>query len=362
MWERIRNFITKDTDAENEVKMYSVIMRLVLICNLVYLIWGVVYTGLYSQYEFMAFEIGCIVATLFFFYCTYSRKTIIASIGINLIFVITMIIHSAYYGVNTGIFQLIYVMTILICILDFYKYKVSKFICLVLALSCRIVVYTFFQNKAPIYGSSDLANAHWQIANMIIFAAMIIFAVVVATADFTEMRKKLTRTNSNLRDMAGRDPLTGLYNRRSAQKYIEECINQFESGQIEALTLVMADIDHFKTVNDTYGHDNGDEVIRTMSNIMGASMRGKGVAARWGGEEFLLVYVNANGDNACENLYELQREIGAQSFRFDGKDVKITFTFGVAEFGYGSNLDATIKEADEKLYLGKARGRNVVIF
>lgn len=361
MLEKIKSFINKDVSNDNEVKMYSVIMRVLLIYLCVYTLIGIIFAAAGRQLEPVLWSIGVLTVSCILFALTYNNRTSIATCGFCVLLTVVMCIHLNYYGLGTTVLQYSFVQVVAIYALDYLPKKYLKVLSLLAVLASRCVLYMLFKDKTPMYGS-DSTSAHWQAVNMIVISLMIATTIVIATADFTEMRAKFRNTNFKLRDVAGRDPLTQLFNRRAGYTFIQEQMAGFDKGEVSAITLAMADIDHFKSINDTYGHDNGDEVLKCMANVMGAFMRENGVAIRWGGEEFVLAFININGDDAYTKLCDLQKLIADQKFTFNGDEVKITFTFGLSEFGKGDTMDSVVKEADSKLYLGKEKGRNIIIY
>ena len=128
------------------------------------------------------------------------------------------------------------------------------------------------------------------------------------------------------------------------------------------LTVAIGDIDFFKHINDTYGHDAGDYVLETIAKIMNEFMESKGMVARWGGEEFLFSFENINGDYAFEEMSKLLHLIERYEFSFNGTPIKVTMTFGLEEYDDNLGVDKVISKADEKLYMGKEQGRNRVIY
>jgi diguanylate cyclase (GGDEF)-like protein len=117
------------------------------------------------------------------------------------------------------------------------------------------------------------------------------------------------------------------------------------------------DIDYFKKINDTYGHDTGDKVLETMSSIFRVSIRGFDSLIRWGGEEFLLIAPTTDLEKAGLLAERLRKIIENQSFDTAGK---ITISLGVASFRSDDNKDSIVKRADEALYVAKRNGRNRV--
>lgn len=156
------------------------------------------------------------------------------------------------------------------------------------------------------------------------------------------------------------DPLTGLHNRRYMTQAIEQEKLRFKRTE-RPFALIIADIDHFKVVNDTYGHECGDEVLKQVSRTILGLLREQDHVARWGGEEFL-VMLPETGLKGAESVADKLRMAVAETVA-KGPDggVKVTMTFGVAEFSNMVSVDEIIKNADNALYQGKETGRNKVV-
>ena len=175
-----------------------------------------------------------------------------------------------------------------------------------------------------------------------------------------DMGRNVVRMQKSIRELIELDQLTGLYNRRYVQRKLEAVqAKSLETG--EPFSVAIGDIDFFKKVNDTYGHECGDAVLMDVSARMRELMKGRGFAARWGGEEFLLVFENYRLEMAADSLEDLLRLIRSRTVAFQGEKVKVTMTFGVTE-GSAEQLDRIIGKADEKLYYGKNNGRNQVVW
>lgn len=124
--------------------------------------------------------------------------------------------------------------------------------------------------------------------------------------------------------------------------------------------MAIGDIDDFKHVNDTYGHECGDVVLKEISKLMKKSMLGKGFAARWGGEEFLLVFKGMDLDAASDVLSGFLGEVRKKEIPFNDQIVKVTMTFGIVT-GDAERLERIVSEADKKLYYGKNNGKNQIV-
>ena len=178
------------------------------------------------------------------------------------------------------------------------------------------------------------------------------------------MEAKLIQYNKRLETQANTDTLTGLYNRRKGMDVLEKTLEKLSvaGDSAEALSVCICDIDFFKKVNDTYGHDFGDEVLKTVSDTLKESVGERNMAIRWGGEEFLLIFKGINGENAYPIVEMIRSKIKNKKLMYEDTEVSVTMTFGLAEYGYSESLTELLKNADEKLYQGKESGRNRVIY
>jgi diguanylate cyclase (GGDEF)-like protein len=159
---------------------------------------------------------------------------------------------------------------------------------------------------------------------------------------------------------ANRDFLTGLYNRRYFFETMEEFMQEEESSH-EQFAVGMIDIDLFKNVNDTYGHDTGDKAIIHLANILSSDTGHMDIVSRFGGEEFCVVLKNINQFSALDIFERLRKKVENSSlFSTKGEEVRFTISIGVAIYHEGS-LEDTIDQADMKLYQAKHNGRNQVI-
>lgn len=156
------------------------------------------------------------------------------------------------------------------------------------------------------------------------------------------------------------DSLTGLSNRMDIMEKIEaERIRQLRRGH--AFTLIIGDIDNFKSINDTYGHDAGDYVLKKIAGTVKEQVRGIDRPARIGGEEFLIMLVETAIDDGERAAERIRREIESMVFTYRHETISVTMTFGISEFaGEKDNVEDCIKRADQALYAGKKQGNCVI--
>nr|WP_203544888.1 diguanylate cyclase [Desulfovibrio sp. JC010] len=178
----------------------------------------------------------------------------------------------------------------------------------------------------------------------------------------------LCRVNSNLefleliqasRDRANKDFLTGLWNRRYFFEYGEPLYSQSFSADRE-LCVVMLDIDHFKKINDTFGHDAGDQVLIDFSALLAEFVGDLGLVSRFGGEEFTIILDGVQADGLMDFLEEFRAQVENFAVEFKGKIINMTVSIG-ATANMDESLTAMIGRADDKLYEAKRSGRNRIL-
>ncbi len=165
--------------------------------------------------------------------------------------------------------------------------------------------------------------------------------------------------NNNLEKSASIDALTGLLNRRTIESYIDRSIRKAR-GEGSDFSVLMCDIDNFKKVNDTYGHDCGDQVLVNIANIIKSEVRPDDAVFRWGGEEIFIV-VNGGEYIAKAVAERCRKAIEESSVSYNGKDISVTITIGGATHYQGASRDDLINRADKHLYEGKQNGKNQVV-
>ena len=184
--------------------------------------------------------------------------------------------------------------------------------------------------------------------------------VLKRSDELGEMGKHAVKMQKSLRELVEQDILTKLYNRRSGEKMVRQIQDEYRRSGIP-FCVALGDVDYFKKVNDTYGHECGDIVLVHLADRLKEHMRRKGFAARWGGEEFLLVFQDYHLEDAVKSVEELMEDIRSMAISYHNeKEIHITMTFGVVE-GSEDKIDHIIRESDTKLYLGKKQGRDQIV-
>lgn len=173
-------------------------------------------------------------------------------------------------------------------------------------------------------------------------------------------RRASERLEQDMTLLANRDTLTSLPNRRCMTALLH---GERKSSILDGKRFVvgLADVDHFKKINDEYGHDCGDFVLKEVGHLLEEALRSGDAVARWGGEEFLILMRSPDIESSLIGVKRAQDRLGSHSFDFQGREVKVSLTFGLVLVEPGGCLETALKTADDRLYQGKRAGRNRVV-
>ncbi|WP_186406645.1 sensor domain-containing diguanylate cyclase [Candidatus Accumulibacter aalborgensis] len=189
---------------------------------------------------------------------------------------------------------------------------------------------------------------------------LLLVSVVMDISERKRAEREVQALQQELREQSTHDALTGLYNRRYLQDTLgRELLEAKREGR--PVSVILADLDHFKAVNDRHGHLGGDEALRVFGALLKRHARGSDIYCRYGGEEFLLVLPGMTAEIAVERAEQLRVAIASAPVNHGGSLISVTASFGIATFPRdGRNGDELIAAADRALYAAKAAGRNRV--
>jgi len=242
-------------------------------------------------------------------------------------------------------------------------YKKKEMASFLLSLSPILIftslyVYNLIQPKPviPVKTYVIIVFAAYNLA--VTFMVMIGFLMLLHW-DMSSKTTSLTSKNEALNQEANRDALTGLFNRRYMNQELDEKMRLLqEEGRI--FGVIICDIDNFKKVNDTFGHESGDDVLVNVARVLMSSLRDNDVVCRWGGEEFLIA-IDGNRKITMDVAERIRGMIEDMVVISHGYTIKITMTFGVTESIPGLPVDKLVEIADTRLYKGKQNGKNQVV-
>jgi diguanylate cyclase (GGDEF)-like protein len=256
-----------------------------------------------------------------------------------------------------------------------------------LMLLALVLVFGIFNMKAPdaklagiytvlLMGLTMLIKAqteaahypiHLEIAHFVLVAAIVPTISSLAAqlsnlrAKLQNQKEELTQALNRIQVLATRDELTGLYNRRHMMDVLNQHQKRLNRSGHHRFCLAILDIDHFKRINDTYGHNVGDEVLRNFAQAAATVMRETDVVARWGGEEFLVLLNDTQPGAAAIGLDRLREHLRHVQLAANLPDLKPTFSAGLTDYALSEPLHSCIERADRALYAAKNGGRDRVV-
>ena len=273
-----------------------------------------------------------------------------------------IIIHAALATICVGWvpdFGMFLLMIIPIAFLMPNKNRKAPFVVMFVSIFLYgVLKYIYRDNNYTVYNIDDTVFASvFYFINIFIGSFVLVYATTIYTFMNRYTECKLRVQNEQLRIMASIDPLTKLNNRREMHKHLSE-ISAESKATGQKYLLGIGDIDDFKTINDTYGHDLGDSVLMAVADVIADKLPQNGYAARWGGEEFLFVIPDENIEQGRIFADKVIRAISQQKFHKDDASFSVTMTIGICEGAPDDNVDDVINCADSRLYKGKRNGKN----
>lgn len=218
-----------------------------------------------------------------------------------------------------------------------------------------VIMMISFERPSRWSNMDEIGIIGTTLGSFIIVALSVFTMIFVLLKRYEEQRKQLLTLSENLEFAANHDPLTRLYNRR----YLVNQVNEWICKPEKSFWIVLMDVDEFKAVNDTYGHGYGDDVLREAGRLMLEEMMGKGIAARFGGEEFMLVFEQDDRDQVLNSFRNIQE--GLRRYSQNTRQTDITISGGMERYEADKQLDLLFTSVDRKLYIAKNNGKNRIV-
>lgn len=352
--EKIKHYFYYISDDVKELNNMTVMLRSLCIANIIYIIILTMIMLIFFGYSEHRYYVALIsVVYIFILGMTYITKVKLATV-LYCITNITMYFYLSYLfgeriGFNFSILVLIFII--------FYDTRESLIIKIiytaiisVLALISWYTANIIGNGLVTSYSDIDLVS----MIHIMYTAAEMILIAQFYYIKFAKTEESIVQYANKLESMVNTDALTHLLNRRGF--YAE-----FDKLKRDTMVVVMCDIDFFKKVNDTYGHEAGDDVLICISELLNRLDQKNALVSRWGGEEFLILFYDANIDNVYYTIEGVRIDIQNCIIHSGNNDIKVTMSFGMHEFLKGDvQIDDAINDADKLLYLSKTSGRNKI--
>ena len=201
----------------------------------------------------------------------------------------------------------------------------------------------------------DASRIGTTLGSFVIVAVSVFAIIYVLLKRYEEQRRQLLALSEDLEFAANHDPLTQLYNRR----YLIQLVKEWMHTPGRNFWIILLDVDDFKAVNDTYGHGYGDDVLREAGRLMLQEMEDKGIASRFGGEEFMLVFEADDREQALMSFQKIQE--GLLAYSRMTRQTDITISGGLERYEAEKQLDLLFASVDHKLYAAKNAGKNRIM-
>lgn len=265
-------------------------------------------------------------------------------------------VRSFGWGLGGQHMLIVLILLVFFCL---YEPPFTKLIYFLAILVLRLWLYSWSSSHEPMIQLASFDQFLLQTLNTVSLFLIVAGCCIVYSSNLQETERLLLLHNEQLQVQAETDPLTKLVNRRG----LLDIMARFVQKNPEALYCVaIADIDFFKRVNDTYGHNCGDYTLQQLAKLFLEFSEGRYSVARWGGEEFCFFFPGLNIDDASRILTDLMIAVRKMRIEYEEYNFNITITVGVEENDYRSPLKELIESADRKLYRGKQNGRDQIVF
>lgn len=358
LFAEVLSLFTKDTSDEGESSKLLVVLRILFASIVLYSLINLIFCLATGNLETAACFGGVLVLYGLMFFGSYHLKMITLVVAANVFSITCVIVGFFLLGPNVAIQNFVIVIVVTSFFSGYGNYKIKGAFTALL-----FVLYYFLQSQLstiiPYFAFTVSGKFFLQLMNIATSFWCVSIVCYVFSKESQHLEGKLIEYNKILRQQASTDTLTGLQNRRGANEYIEKLIRKNDE---KGFCVCMCDIDFFKRVNDSYGHDIGDKVLAGVAQTLVDNVTEDCLVSRWGGEEFLIVFPHMNGDEAKAILDTIRSRVKRIEFDTGTKVFSITVTYGLAEYGFDGDAEAVVKEADNKLYIGKENGRDQIVF
>lgn len=253
---------------------------------------------------------------------------------------------------NTSI---VYLILGIVALAIFFPRRVVIVSYLFTLLEYLAIMIISFERPSKWSNMDEIGRIGTTLGSFFIVAFSVFSMIFVMLRRYEEQRKQLLALSEDLEFAANHDPLTKLYNRR----FLVRCVEEWMRIPGKSFWVILMDVDDFKAVNDTYGHGYGDDVLREAGRLMSEQMQGRGIAPRFGGEEFMLVFEQDDREQALFMFRQIQE--GLLNFSRATRQTDITISGGLEHYEADKQLDLLFTSADRKLYTAKNAGKNRLV-
>jgi diguanylate cyclase (GGDEF)-like protein len=295
-------------------------------------------------------------ASLWLSYRRASAAFVLASVGLAPTIMLTL--HQI--GWHSG-FQYLLLVTAIMASRNPYWPMRGRMAAIALVAITFLILAALFRGEAVRGGVAAAAALQaWVVHGLYLTNMVVVFAAFgLMMASYGAAAEAVDQA---FRRLVNTDPLTKLENRRSMTAKLEAAIEQGKRRTDHPVSLILCDVDYFKRINDTWGHEWGDRALRHIAQVLRESVRDGDAIARWGGEEFLVLLADANREAAAAVVGRIRSALAASALTADGEQIPLNLTFGLTEHRRDESWQDVLRRADEALITGKRSGRDQAVF
>ena len=355
---KIHTWIKQESTFSDDSNSMLFLIRFLLFAWIPYYFFIFIYTLTLGLYKFSAIIAIAVIIFSALLYLSHEIRVRLCTVFTCLTIIFLSFILTPAFGWRCSFQNMIYITFLILWYDSMLDIRIKMLISFIITTIICLISYTT-KFGTTILNPDSVEYLILFYFNIMQFSICLSLVAYFYCTLYVDVEKNLIINNRKLKLMSETDPLTKLVNRRYAQNELKEIEKSKKCG---AISIAIGDIDYFKRANDTYGHECGDYVLATLAEYFKNTMDKQGYVARWGGEEFLFVFKDKNGDEALRELEILRENISNTILNYKDQTFSVTMTFGLEEYSPLIGFKDTIIKADEKLYLGKQSGRNRTVY
>ena len=342
----------KNTNLQNSIqKVYG---KLIILAFLAHILFTVIFITV-SLTPMVIYNIGSCLFYLGMFFLSQKRHLRTTIILIHLEITLFASVSCYYAGWDSGFPLYLIALSTLVYFCPF-KRKYIPYLFSLAEMATYLLLKIYTLTYAPAFTFAESTVSAFYIFNSIASFTLILYAAFVSNLSAAMTEQTLIQNNTRLQDLVDHDALTHLWSR----PHLISSFQQLTSSDTP-VTIILTDIDDFKQINDSYGHDCGDYILSELSSILRYRCPKDTAICRWGGEEFVIMFPEEDTKALRKRIDHLRRYISDYPFHHGKQALHITMTFGISSTAEADTLSDLVKLADKRMYYGKNNGKNTVI-
>ena len=348
----------KKKQSSNYIRVSTLYKVLCIMCILMHMFLTTFFI-ITDIYSLMILNLISILIYLSSYLLIKSKQFVFVTLVCCVEIVLNVMVSSLFLGWNSGFYFYLFAFVPL-CFYCKFRSTTTRFFIVNLTVVFFLATYFISTNTKELFTIAYYPKVVLYLTNAFCCFCSLSFLSYIYTKTIVYETSILSQSNKELEVLANTDPLTGLLNRRSMMKALSEIDIKYLS-QNTKFSLILLDIDNFKVLNDKYGHECGDLVLKKICSEIKITLRQDDVVCRWGGEEILILLPKTEIYDAKNVANKIRKRIEDMSYPYKDNNVKATLTAGVSCAAEGFSISDLINQADCCMYKGKASGKNCVV-